>query len=437
MELREFKKWLIDNKIENDELYEESIKCYQVGAYRAAYIFSYLANHKNIAKLAIDYRGVPVNFEVKCPLDDAKESKWNEIVDLLQDEDKWEQTVNDKLIKPSEGNIFKLPSKIKEKCSHMRVLRNNSAHAKDRRVSESTVLELWSDIEYIYPYFVINGTKEAWLKEFDDMVKYAKSDVEMEEKLFDKFYPLNKQMKIEISKEILDKYIIQKEWYEDVPRIAISFFNQLREFDTDKDIFSSLTNEEGIYLQIVVGEIPPNFSEIEYFGLLDKNIDKNSFLDICEDNPQNFWKLIDNIFLKADAQKLSEIVIKYLKKVPDLLDGVEAYDNSIFLIKCEEFYKFVMEKISHLYYYRKSSTGQRRHDTDTFDYSRYHNYSCYIGYVFYTISKFDKRQNMDQSQNFIKRVATILNKRYSVDSEEYDIQQEIKEYNSQFNIYEM
>ena len=87
------------------------------------------------------------------------------------------KTVNDNLIKAKEeDNIFKLPSKIKEKYAHMRVLRNNAAHAKDRKISESTVIELWNEIEYTLPYFEINGTVEAWLDELDKKIKYLDSE---------------------------------------------------------------------------------------------------------------------------------------------------------------------------------------------------------------------------------------------------------------------
>ena len=91
MEVREFKKWLIDNNLDNDELYQESLKCYQVEAYKAAYIFSYLANHKYIAKLAIDYNGIPTNFMSKCSDENKRAVDWQKCIDSLKDEDMWEK----------------------------------------------------------------------------------------------------------------------------------------------------------------------------------------------------------------------------------------------------------------------------------------------------------------------------------------------------------
>ncbi|HEP1704533.1 TPA: hypothetical protein VB684_001572, partial [Streptococcus pyogenes] len=215
MELREFKAWLLKNHFEEDELYKESIKCYQVEAYKAAYIFSYLANHKFIAKLAIDYSGVPSNFMSKCPDDEVRKSSWQKCVNSLKNEDEWEQTVNEKLIQAWEDdNVFKLPFKIKEKYSHMRVLRNNAAHAKDCRISESTVLELWNEIEYIYPYFVINGTIDAWMEDLEKLVRYSNSSIESQNQLQNKFGDFSTENKTLIVKKIIQKYLVDSEWDE-------------------------------------------------------------------------------------------------------------------------------------------------------------------------------------------------------------------------------
>lgn len=43
MEIKKFKQWLIENEYEEDELFVQSIKCFQIEAYKAAYLYSYLA----------------------------------------------------------------------------------------------------------------------------------------------------------------------------------------------------------------------------------------------------------------------------------------------------------------------------------------------------------------------------------------------------------
>ena len=53
MVVKQFKQWLVGNDLDNNELFNESIKCYQVEAYKAAYLFSYLG--------FIDYFKIPEN----------------------------------------------------------------------------------------------------------------------------------------------------------------------------------------------------------------------------------------------------------------------------------------------------------------------------------------------------------------------------------------
>lgn len=271
MEVREFKKWLIDNGFEDDELYQESLKCYQVEAYKAAYIFSYLANHKYIAKIAIDYRGTPSNFMSSCPNQDTKEAQWEERIKSLQNEDEWEKTVNDILIQAKDtDNVFRLPNKIKQKCSQMRSLRNNAAHAKDRLISESTVLELWNDIEYVYPYFVINGTIDAWLDELDKVVKYSNNDSEYLDDLFYKFDNFSIDNKSIIINSLIKKYLINSDYDEECPNIIIDFLSKVfQDNKYSKQISKSFSEKEEIYLYICTGKYNFHNEMIKLFTSLE------------------------------------------------------------------------------------------------------------------------------------------------------------------------
>ncbi|HHH5281408.1 TPA: hypothetical protein ACP0ZT_001618 [Streptococcus pyogenes] len=160
----------------------------------------------------------------KFPDDEVRKSSWQKRVNSLKNEDEWEQTVNEKLIQAWEDdNVFKLPFKIKEKYSHMRVLRNNAAHAKDRRISESTVLELWNEIEYIYPYFVINGTIDAWMEDLEKLVRYSNSSIESQNQLQNKFGDFSTENKTLIVKKIIQKYLVDSEWDETYPDIVMNF----------------------------------------------------------------------------------------------------------------------------------------------------------------------------------------------------------------------
>lgn len=60
MELREFKKWIIDNGFENNELFQEALVCYCNRANRAAYMLSYLAFIEYLKERILDYKGIPI-----------------------------------------------------------------------------------------------------------------------------------------------------------------------------------------------------------------------------------------------------------------------------------------------------------------------------------------------------------------------------------------
>ena len=65
MDLRAFKEWIIENDFENNELFQESLVCYCNRAYKAAYMFSYLAFIEYLRDIILEYKGVPIKFEEK------------------------------------------------------------------------------------------------------------------------------------------------------------------------------------------------------------------------------------------------------------------------------------------------------------------------------------------------------------------------------------
>lgn len=436
MEVREFKKWLIDNNLDNDELYQESLKCYQVEAYKAAYIFSYLANHKYIAKLAIDYNGVPSNFMSKCADEDKRRSDWQKCVHSLKDEDKWEKTVNDNLIQVKEdSNIFKLPSKIKEKYSHMRVLRNNAAHAKDRKISESTVIELWNEIEYTLPYFEINGTIEAWLDELDKRVKYLSDSSDVDDLLMKfNYYPIGN--KIIIVKRIIKKYLIDYESDNDYPKIVTTFLSDaLKNKKNVGSIGQELSAQEEIYLFMCIGEYEFQNDTINLLINL-KNLSKdNQFRRFCYIFSTNFWKFIDIIYSNINETNLIEVIFDLLEYNPSKLLNCD-FNESVFLKTDDSFFKNVIEQISRLYYYKMRYTGNETHKTKTFDYLKFYSYLDYINYVSYRISENPNLKEEEEVQEFLKRYKKLMTDDYSGEywSNQRAMQDSIKEINARYNL---
>lgn len=437
MEVREFKKWLIDNNLDNDELYQESLKCYQVEAYKAAYIFSYLANHKYIAKLAIDYKGIPTNFMSKCSDENKRIADWQKCIDSLKDEDMWEKTVNDNLIKAKEeDNIFKLPSKIKEKYSHMRVLRNNAAHAKDRKISESTVIELWNEIEYTLPYFEINGTVEAWLDELDKKIKYLDSEPPCIEDLLTKFNNYSIENKTVIVKRVIEKYLVDSDWNADCPNVVTVFLSDVfQNKKGEKQIGNGLSSKEELYLFICIGKYEFQHEIIDIFTDFDTLKEIDQFRYFCEEFSNNFWKFIDKIYDKVNHDKLLSTVIYLLKQnKSELLDS--DFSESKFLSTNNLFFEKALENISHLYYYTTNNTWPKHHSTPTFDYSKFHDYMHYIVYITYRISKDPNLRKNKEVNDFIERFKKLMTNDYSEDDwcSTWLMQNEIKEINEKYKI---
>ena len=439
MEVREFKKWLIDNGFEDDELYQESLKCYQVEAYKAAYIFSYLANHKYIARLAIDYRGIPSNFMSKCleNKQDIRENKWEEKIKSLQNEDEWEQTVNDILIQAKDtNNVFRLPDKIKQKYSHMRILRNNAAHAKDRLISESTVLELWNEIQYTYPYFVINGTIDAWLDELDKVVKYSNNDSKYLDELFDKFNNFSVDNKSIVIKSLIKKYLIDSDYNEEYPNIIINFLsNVFQDNKYSKQISKSFSEEEEIYLYICTGKYKFHNEMIKLSTSLEILKKNYQFRYFCEEFSNNFWKFIDEISGNANPDTLISTLLFLLKQTDSRLLAIN-YGDSRFLESNDLFFEAILAKIDHLYYYTMTYTGQKHHQTPTFDYSKFDSYIDYIRYIAYRVSIDSNLRQNNKVKEFIKRFKKLMIADYSEDHwhSERQMQEQIKEINETYTL---
>ena len=56
MDIKQFKKWLIDNGLEEDDLFSEALKCYQIEAYKASFLYSYLGFVNFIKEIILNLR---------------------------------------------------------------------------------------------------------------------------------------------------------------------------------------------------------------------------------------------------------------------------------------------------------------------------------------------------------------------------------------------
>lgn len=193
MEIKKFKQWLIENEYEEDELFVQSIKCFQIEAYKAAYLYSYLALINYIKEIIIGYHGIPIPFleKIKGKTDNDKKAIWKKKINDLNLDDKWEENTWNFINEGKETNIFKLTDSVRVEFSQKKNLRNSCVHNKKRDVSSATVEDLWDFITYVKPLLVINGTVEMLINKFKKIIKFTdQKDYEEEIDIFYKQYIL-------------------------------------------------------------------------------------------------------------------------------------------------------------------------------------------------------------------------------------------------------
>ena len=200
MDIREFKKWIIENHFEENDLFQEALICYNNRAYKAAYMFSYLAFTNYMRYLIIDYEGIPLQFEKQwneklskdnktdCEKNQLITKKWHGIISELQDEDSWDGSLKN-IINQEAYNIFCFDTKIRNEFTVKKDLRNVCAHNKDRNITNATVEDLWDFIVYIKPLSVINGTSEYIISKMKDILNLCnKSEYKEKAKEIYSFY---------------------------------------------------------------------------------------------------------------------------------------------------------------------------------------------------------------------------------------------------------
>lgn len=101
----------------------QSIKCFQIEAYKAAYLYSYLALINYIKEIIIGYHGIPIPFleKIKGKTDNDKKAIWKKKINDLNLDDKWEENTWNFINEGKETNIFKLTDSVRVEFSQKRI----------------------------------------------------------------------------------------------------------------------------------------------------------------------------------------------------------------------------------------------------------------------------------------------------------------------------
>lgn len=153
----------------------ESVMCFKIGAYRSAFMMSYLAFKQTLRERVINFNDCPYN----C--DKVEYDKFKNKIDKVQT---WETLLNE--------HISKIGSVIKDKklqainynyfnitdadtiagYNYWKNIRNNCAHYNQQHIDNATVEQFWNYMMDTLPELNISGGKQYLCKQLCDIYKY-------------------------------------------------------------------------------------------------------------------------------------------------------------------------------------------------------------------------------------------------------------------------
>lgn len=148
--------------------FDEAVLCYKVGAYKSAFIMSYLSFKLTVKQRIIQFDNNSVqSFEI---------GRWDNIIKELNDDDKWEDRLNKEILCKDSSAIIKFTNRESTivDYNYWKNMRNSCAHAKGQIIDASTVGSFWNYLKDNLSKFYVLGGKEYITKEFLDYFRYFK-----------------------------------------------------------------------------------------------------------------------------------------------------------------------------------------------------------------------------------------------------------------------
>ena len=172
---KELANWIENMKL-NPEIaryFDESIKCYKVGAYKSAYLMAYIGMQSILRDRITNSDFKPTNIPA---------NKWNEINSKLADENEWDAMVSDCVVRKNPDKIFLLTEDNIKQYEALRSIRNICAHGKRGKVGVIQVEFLWDFIMSYIHLFSVNGgidsVKQMIYQHYDRTITPPGTDVE-------------------------------------------------------------------------------------------------------------------------------------------------------------------------------------------------------------------------------------------------------------------
>ena len=176
----QIEKWIEENKPfkENEaanDLFEESVRCYKIGAYKSAFIMSYLS-------FKVTLRGRILGCTYGEEFVKSNPKFWeNKIIKKLKDDSSWETHLNTIVeASCSSGDKkdiaildFTNGEQVKIDYNYWKNIRNDCAHAKGRITIDSSTVEcFWNYLMDNLSNFYVLGGEKYLLRELENLYQY-------------------------------------------------------------------------------------------------------------------------------------------------------------------------------------------------------------------------------------------------------------------------
>ncbi|HEV7785046.1 MAG TPA: hypothetical protein VGQ28_06890, partial [Thermoanaerobaculia bacterium] len=130
-----FRAWLLEQGIDthSQSLFNEALLCYQVSAYRAALVFSYLGFLRILVQRLITAH----------PPESFPKAMWDALQKRIRDDNSWEGATFEAATRSQPDSIFLVDDDIRQQLQYWRGRRNDAAHSKGNEISYAHVESLW------------------------------------------------------------------------------------------------------------------------------------------------------------------------------------------------------------------------------------------------------------------------------------------------------
>lgn len=153
-------------------LFEDSLRCFDAGIYRQAYILVYQGFIQYLRRVLLD-AAKPTGYD---------QGKWNVMQAKLKNEKEFDEEVVDRIkqktnekVTPPQYAVLDIPDEVRRDFEFWRNRRNDCAHYKDYDVNQSHVLAFYSMLNQYLFTISVEGGKTRLLNEFKDAIDTKKT----------------------------------------------------------------------------------------------------------------------------------------------------------------------------------------------------------------------------------------------------------------------